>query len=192
MRTMQKATSERGQEIDEARERADVELARAGSLAAFERLYRSNVARILTLARRLLGEGTAEEETQEVFVRAWRRLDSFRAEARFSTWLYRLATNHFLSHLRAAGEDRLASEELAGDLLAMPVAPHERRLDLESALRRLPAAARHVVVLHDCLGHTHAEIAAQLGITTGTSKSQLHRGRLLLRSWIDPEGGGAS
>jgi RNA polymerase sigma-70 factor, ECF subfamily len=168
-------------------ETADVALAAAGDQRAFERIYRAHVARIHSLARRMVGgEGDADELTQDIFVRAWERLGSYRGEAAFGTWLHRLAVNVVLNWRRgAAGErqriDLAADTELVEGRKGMAA----ERLDLEQAIERLPRGARQVFVLHDVEGFKHEEIAAMVGVTPGTSKAQLHRARMLLRGWLE-------
>lgn len=166
----------------------DVQRAAAGEVAAFERLYRGTVGRVHGLARRILGREHADEATQEVYLRAWRKLGSFRGEASFPTWLHRLATNEILN-LRARLERRAAAEAAApareiaeAGGAARAGAQSGLLLDLEAGLERLPAGAREVFVLHDVEGLNHAEIARRLGVSVGTSKSQLHRARGLLRA----------
>jgi RNA polymerase sigma-70 factor (ECF subfamily) len=173
---------------DDARRLAERELVRraqAGDGAAFEILYRENVRRVYALSCRMTGSADlAEELTQEVFVRAWRRLASFRGESAFASWLFPLTVNVVYSEGRARRrrEARVqASEDLdALGATARAETPAER-LDLEKALRRLPEGAREVFVLHDAYGYKHEEIASMTGIATGTSKAQLHRARRLLR-----------
>jgi len=168
-------------------EAADVALAAAGDQRAFERLYRLHVARIHSLVRRMTGaEGDADELTQDVFVRAWERLATYRGEAAFGTWLHRLAVNVVLNWRRsAAAERRWIEDGTDADLLSRTRPGRPEALDLESAVARLPAGARQVFVLHDVEGFKHEEIAAMMGVTAGTSKAQLHRARMLLRSWLE-------
>jgi RNA polymerase sigma-70 factor (ECF subfamily) len=161
----------------------DAAKAAAGDRRAFERLYRTHAARIFSLARRMMGGDQAEEVTQDVFVRAWEKLGSFRGEAQFGTWLYRLAINLILSKRGRLAIQR--SREMPDDtaLETVPTRPHRSDLgmDFESAIERLPDGARQVFVLHDVEGYKHEEIADMLGVTSGTSKAQLHRARMLLR-----------
>jgi RNA polymerase sigma-70 factor, ECF subfamily len=162
---------------------SDVARAAGGDTRAFERLYRAHTARIMSLARRMIGPELAAEVTQDVFVRAWEKLGSYRGEAQFGTWLYRLAINLMLSR-RGQLALRRSREVQSDELLeAIPSRPrsHELGLDFEAAIVRLPEGARHVFVLHDVEGYTHEEIADALGVTSGTSKAQLHRARMLLR-----------
>ncbi|MFN2432846.1 MAG: RNA polymerase sigma factor [Gemmatimonadota bacterium] len=164
-------------------ETADVALAASGDARAFERLYRGHAARVHGLARRMLGPDEAGEATQDVFVRAWTKLGTFRGEAAFGTWLHRLAVNVLLQRREAAGIHRRRFESTADALeeLAAPASVPGQRVDFDSAIDKLPAGARQVFVLHDVEGYKHEEIAQLLGITSGTSKSQLHRARMILR-----------
>ncbi len=168
-------------------EAADVALAAAGDARAFERLYRQHVARIHSLVRRMLGsEGDPDELTQDVFVRAWERLKTYRGEAAFGTWLHRLAVNVILNWRRSeAGTRRWIEEGTEADLLEGPRRPGAETLDLEGAIAKLPPGARQVFVLHDVEGFKHEEIAAMTGVTPGTSKAQLHRARMLLRAYLE-------
>ena len=84
----------------------DVARAVAGDTAAFERLYRTHVPRILALSRRMAGADAADELTQDVFVRAWQKLGSFRGESSLATWLHRMAVNVIIERFRALGTQR--------------------------------------------------------------------------------------
>ncbi len=161
-------------------------LAAAGDQRAFERIYRAHVARIHSLVRRMAGgEGDADELTQDVFVRAWERLGSYRGEAAFGTWLHRLAVNVILNWRRgAAGERQRIDDGADAELLEGRKRMGAEKMDLEDAIERLPRGARQVFVLHDVEGFKHEEIAAMVGVTSGTSKAQLHRARMLLRGWL--------
>lgn len=168
--------------------RADVALAAAGDQAAFERLYRRHVARIHSLVRRMVGGSSADpdEITQDVFVRAWQRLSTFRGEAAFGTWLHRLAVNLVLNRQKDAARQRQRFDDVADvDLKPGRRTTPEHRMDLEESIAALPPGARQVFVLHDVEGFRHEEIAAQLGVTTGTTKAQLHRARMLLRGLLE-------
>lgn len=167
-------------------ERGDTERALRGDEEAFERLYRRHVARVYSLCRRMIGEAEAEDVTQEVFVRAWRKLDRFRGESAFGTWLYRLAVNVILGRRAALGTYRQRFEAADPGMLTFS-APRERvdlRVDFEAAIDRLPRGAREIFVLHDVEGYTHEEIAELLEVSAGTSKSQLHRARMALREHL--------
>lgn len=170
-----------------ASEAADVALAVAGDSRAFERLYRRHVARVHSLVRRMVGgEADADEVAQDVFVRAWERLGSFRGEAAFGTWLHRLAVNVVLNWRKSAARARHRfDDEAIADEIAGRRDTGEERMDLEEAIGRLPPGARQVFVLHDVEGFRHEEIAALMGVTTGTTKAQLHRARMLLRGHLE-------
>ncbi len=165
----------------------DATLAASGDAQAFERLYRGHVARIHSLVRRMLDEQEVDEVAQDVFVRAWQKLGTFRGESAFGTWLHRLAINVILGQRETLGIRR--TRYLDGDAVLELVptrrgAP-ETSLDMETAIGRLPDGARQVFVLHDIEGYRHEEIGEMLGLATGTSKSQLHRARMALRQHLD-------
>ncbi len=166
----------------------DATLAASGDVHAFERLYRGHVARIHSLARRMLGAEDADEATQDAFVRAWEKLGTFRGEAAFGTWLHRLAINVFLGRRAQRGKqrDRMVNGEAVFERLATKKVTPELRMDFEAAIAELPDGARTVFVLHDVEGFKHHEIAEQLGVSTGTSKAQLHRARMALRRLLRP------
>lgn len=164
----------------------DVGLAVAGDHEAFERVYRRHVARIHSLCCRLVGHELAEELTQDVFVRAWEKLDLFKGRSSFGTWLYRLAINVCLGERERVGKQ---AARFGGDGSELDRATGRRdrpdhRVDLVRALDRLPAGARTVFVLHDVEGYKHREIGQVLGIAEGTSKSQLHEARMTLRNYL--------
>jgi RNA polymerase sigma-70 factor (ECF subfamily) len=162
----------------------DVALAASGDRRAFERLYRENVNRVFAVCVRMSGDRVrAEELTQDVFVRVWEKLPLFRGESAFSTWVHRLAVNVVLNARKAEGRDRARREPDGEDALAeRGSSPHHGdRFVLEAALETLPPGARRVFVLHDIEGYKHEEIAEMLGVTSGGSKAQLHRARMLLR-----------
>ena len=172
---------------------ADAALAAAGDRRAFERLYRTHVDRVFSLCARMVADrARAEELTQDVFVRAWEKLHLFRGDSSFGTWLHRLAVNVVLNE-RKAGARRASrfeeeDEERGMDAHAGVVGsalPPGALLDLEDAMTRLPPGARRVFTLHDVEGYKHEEIAGMLGVTTGATKAQLHRARLLLREALN-------
>ena len=164
---------------------ATVREAQGGSVPAFERLYREHSPRVYALCLRLAADPVqAEELTQDVFVRAWEKLSSFRGESAFGTWLHRLAVNEVLGRRRAEGR-RGARVMIAEDLTIFETAretPQEgARLDLEAAMATLSEATRTVFVMHDVEGYTHEEIARMTGRAEGTCKTLLHRARKMLR-----------
>ena len=166
---------------------ADASRAAGGDFRAFERLYRAHVNRIHALARRMLNPDEASEATQDVFVRAWQKIGSYRGEAAFGTWLHRLAVNVMLGRrqvLKLERERHLEDDSVL-ELLPAKVRHPDLSVDFEAAIVKLPPGARQVFVLHDVEGYRHEEIATLLGVTTGTTKAQLHRARMLLRAHLD-------
>jgi RNA polymerase sigma-70 factor (ECF subfamily) len=155
--------------------------------AEFTRLYHQQVDRIYGLCLRMSGDSTrAEELVQDVFIRVWRNLHAIAPNTDPGAWIWRLSVNVALNGLRSDRRLR-AKEELVGDVgahlpLQTPSTPVPiRRMALEGAVRRLPARARKVYLLHDVEGHSHKEIAELLGIAEGTVRAQLHRARKLMR-----------
>ena len=169
------------------RDTVEVALAASGDASAFERLYRRHVPRVHSLARRMLDADLADEVTQDVFVRAWQKLHTFRGEAAFGTWLHRLAINVILARRGNLGQQRQRFVDGEAPLATMAgrVSEPGVGMDLESAMARLPEGARQVFVLHDVEGYRHEEIAGMLGLAEGTSKSQLHRARMALRQHLE-------
>src|SRR4051794_6642881 len=142
-------------------EAADVALAASGDASAFERLYRTHVARVHTLVRRMLDADEADDVTQDVFIRAWQKLSTFRGESAFGTWLHRLAVNVVLARRKTVGIERgrfIAEGAPLNDVSSKPLTP-ELSMDFEEALATLPEGARQVFVLHDVEGYRHDEIA---------------------------------
>ena len=162
-----------------------VDRARRGDLDAFEALYRSHVGRVYAVCVRMTGDRpTAEELTQETFVRAWQRLGTFRGDAALSTWLHRVAVNIVLAHNRATSrrpEGHADSEDAVLGRHAPERVRPDVAVDLERAIASLPPRAREVFVLHDVEGHTHDEVSGLTGMAVGTLKAHLHRARRLLR-----------
>lgn len=165
-----------------------VRRAQEGDVDAFEILYRANASAVFGLCRRMTGDqARARELVQDIFVRAWERLTTFRGECTLATWLHRLGANVVLEHLRArkreglrmidGDEDDFGSRSTTGQL--------DARIDLDAALLRLPAGARVVFVLHDIEGYSHDEIARMTGIASGTARAQLWRARRALMTLLD-------
>ena len=170
-----------------ATEPADcIQQAAAGDVRAFEQLYRTHLARVHSLVRRMTGGVDADELTQDVFVRVWQKLSTFRGDSAFGTWLHRLAVNVVIERFRADAtrRQRLHDGEAIFETLAAPARPRDISLDFETALEKLPDGAREIFVLHDVEGYKHHEIGTLLGISPGTSKAQLHRARMMLRKHL--------
>ena len=162
-----------------------VERAKSGDVAAFEELYHENIGRIYALCLRMTRNKTqAEDLAQEAFIRAWQKLNSFRGDSAFSTWLHRLTVNLVLTALKT--HNRKTERVFTTDDLT----PFEREgtnpkpglgMDLEKAIASLPDQARKIFILYQVEGYKHEEIATMLGLATGTTKAQLHRARKMLR-----------
>jgi RNA polymerase sigma-70 factor (ECF subfamily) len=167
-----------------------VSRAQRGDVDAFGELYREHAGRVYALCLRMSGDRTqAQELMQDVFVRAWQRLASFRGESSFGSWLHRLAVNVVLAGSRSdrRREARVApaSDLAAAEAGARTGGRHRMpdpgmAIDLERAIAALPAGARAAFVLHDVEGYSHAEIAELSGLAEGTIRAQLHRARKLL------------
>jgi RNA polymerase sigma-70 factor (ECF subfamily) len=163
-----------------------------GDLGAFEELYRAHSGRLFSLACRMLGNpADAEDQLQEIFLSAHRKLESFRGESALGTWLYRLAMNQLLDHVRSRAArtgqltDGLDDATLLADAVGHKLAERAiDRIDLERALAELPEGCRAAFVLHDVEGLEHREVSEVLGIAEGTSKSQVHKARLRLRGLL--------
>ena len=168
-----------------------VRQAASGDRAAFETLYRRHRDRIYGLVWRLAGgdAGLAEDLLQEAFVRAWLKLDSFRGDSRFGTWLHRLSINVALSDRRIRMRKVQRETALEGAVERTAHGDSDVRaaeqMDLEQAIAQLPERARTVLVLFDVEGHSHAEIAEMTGMAVGSSKAQLHRARKLVREELE-------
>lgn len=166
-----------------------VEKAQGGDTQAFEDLYRRLVGRIYALCLRMARDPQrAEELTQDVFVRAWERMKSFRGESKFTTWLHRLAVNVVLQAGRTRGR-REAREQLVedpGEYLARVTREMPgTRVDIERAIATLPEGARTVLILRDVEGYKYEEIAGMQGVALGTVKAQIHRARKMMREKLD-------
>lgn len=149
----------------------------------FEDLYRAHLGQVYGLCLRLTGQpALAEDCTQECFIAAWRALPTFEGRSQLSTWLHRIAVNTVLAQRRRRPSDAMRGAGALDEFSAqVPDASDAAgTVDVEAALDRLPQGARDVVVLVGVYGHSHEEAANMLGIATGTSKAQLHRGRRLL------------
>jgi RNA polymerase sigma-70 factor (ECF subfamily) len=161
----------------------------AGDEVAMRALWAEHAPRIDAVVRRLVRDADeAADIAQEVWIQIFRALPGFRGDAQFSTWAHRIAVNRTLNALRRARRLVGVAEELEEDTVHVEddVDQPFLRASLEQAVHKLPPGARTVFVLHDVEGYTHEEIAAQLGITTGGSKSQLFKARAKLRALLAP------
>ncbi|MEZ5283420.1 MAG: RNA polymerase sigma factor [Vicinamibacterales bacterium] len=172
----------------------DLDLARrirSGDGPAFEALYRQHATRLYNLVGRMAGPAAdADDLLQDVFLLAYRKLGSYRGESSLGTWLYRLAMNHCLDVLRNRHTRMGQLTDSMDEPDAMPVAAPGPtlgavgRIDLERAIEALPPACRAAFLLHDVEGFGHQEVADILGVSEGTSKSQVHKARLRIRAHL--------
>ncbi len=168
-----------------------------GDMRAFETLYERHNRRVYSLCLRMTqNSAEAEDLAQEAFIQLFRKIGSFRGESAFTTWLHRLTVNQCLMHFRKRsvklerttdeGETPVQIVRGTENPNAMPVLD---RIALDNALAQLPPGYRTVFVLHDVEGHDHEGVAKILGIAVGTSKSQLHKARMKLRSILRTQNG---
>ena len=163
---------------------------RRGEARAMEMLYHQFKRRVFGMAHRIVGSNDAEEVAQEVFVRVFRGLASFRGDSALSTWIYRLTVNAALSHLARRGRRQEVSDEHIPEQAATPEPERDPGLAsrIEAAMNLLPAGYRAILVLHDVEGLSHEECAAILDCRVGTCKSQLHKARARMRELLGPIG----
>jgi RNA polymerase sigma-70 factor (ECF subfamily) len=167
-------------------ESALIKKASLGEAAAVRSLYERYAPRVYAVVRRIAGDDEAAKDyAQEAWIRAIRALPTFRGDSRFSTWLHRIAVNSALQAVRKAETRQKREAPIPEHVTAAPQARDallQRRL--EYALDRLPEGMRRVIILHDVEGYTHEEIAEVLGVTSGTSKSQLFKARSKMREML--------
>lgn len=169
-----------------------------GDATAFERLYNAHSKRVYSLCLRMLKNAAeAEDLTQQVFLQVFRKIATFRGDSSFSTWLHRISVNAVLMHLRRNRPDEIRTESLddttKNDARPAQLAPNNSsltlidRLNLARAVRKLAPGYKRLFLMHDVIGYKHNEIAALLGCSTGSSKSQLHKARKRLRQLLSGE-----
>ncbi len=170
-------------------EAALVERAQRADSAAFEALYRMHIDKVYGLCLRMTGNAAeAEDCAQDAFIQAWNKLDKFRGDSAFGTWMHRVAVNTVLGRMRKSKRehDRI---QAVSDVMNAPdsIGDSSSIQDLEEAINNLPRGARHVFVLHAVYGYSHDETGGMLGIAAGTSKAQLHRAKRLLVQLLDKD-----
>lgn len=168
-----------------------IEAACGGDPGAARRLYERYAPRVFAVVRRIAGDDDlAHDCAQDAWIRAFRALPTFRGDARFGTWIHRIAVNAALQAVRSR-DRRAEAASPVPETLAAPAAEHDPLLAqrLEAALDRVPAGMRQVLVLHDVEEYTHEEIAGLLGISPGTSKSQLFKARARMRQILRSSSG---
>lgn len=172
---------------DKEREFDLIRQAAAGNSHAFKELYKGNSARVYAVCLRISQDrDTADDLTQEVFIKAWEKLGTFQFQSKFSSWLHSIAVNQFLMMKRSEKRFNESIGELAVIMNRENTpgkAKHgfDSRIDIETALEKLPEQARMAFVLHDIEGYKHREISDLMNIEVGTSKAHLHRARRMLR-----------
>ena len=147
-------------------------------------LWSLHAPRIDAVVRRLVGDPDAAEDiAQEVWIQIFRALPTYRGDSRFTTWAHRIAVNRTLNALRSTRRIQTTETEIEEDTVSVEHDGDRAMLaaTIDAAVQRLSPGARAVFVLHDVEGYTHEEIAAELGITSGGSKSQLFKARAKLR-----------
>jgi RNA polymerase sigma-70 factor, ECF subfamily len=156
----------------------------------FHELYQAHHHRVYSICYRMTEDASeAEDLTQDVFVHLFRTIGSFRGEAAFTTWLHRLTVNLVLMHFRSRKRRRESISDTGELPVYAPAGTHDRMrvvdgILLSEVMAKLPDGYREAVVLHDIEGLQHDEIAAMKGRSAGTSKSQLHKARIMLRQLI--------
>lgn len=163
-----------------------------GDQSAYESLYRENIGKVYALCLRLCGQKElAEDLAQESFIRAWQKLDSFRGDAKFSSWLFRLTSNVVIGHLRKHSkwqidsfEDSHNGYEYEQSAINRPFGLQD---EIDQALRCLSDTARVVLIMYEYLGYQHNEISEITGMAIGTSKTHLHRARTILRAQAEQQ-----
>lgn len=164
-----------------------IQRARDGNHIAFRKLFDDNVDRVYALCFRMCtDEDTADELTQNVFIRAWEKISTFKHESKFSTWLHRIAVNQFLmmkrSEKRTDGHiDRIIEIHKRENSPQRERYHFDTNIDLEYAISLLPDRMKTAFILHDIEGYKHEEICEIMNIETGTSKAHLHKARKLIR-----------
>jgi RNA polymerase sigma-70 factor (ECF subfamily) len=156
-----------------------------GDHSAFEKLYRENIGRVYALCLRMCGQkDLAEDLSQEAFIRAWQKLNSFRGDSAFSSWLFRLTSNVVVGHMRKHSKWQVDSldEQQYDQTPAAEKLPEHNRRDIEQALNVLSDTARIVLIMYEYLGYQHNEISEITGMAIGTSKTHLHRARASLKA----------
>jgi len=173
-----------------ADESALIQQAQRSNAQAFEALYRLHIDKVYGICLRMTGNvSEAEDCAQEAFIQAWNKLEKFRGESAFSTWLHRIAVNSVLGRMRKSKreQDRIMAVMDSAPVTVVSADTGDMR-DLSEAVDRLPRGARHVFVLHAVYGYSHDETGDMLGIAAGTSKAQLHRAKRLLAQQLKQQG----
>jgi RNA polymerase sigma-70 factor (ECF subfamily) len=160
-----------------------------GDESALRAIWTQHAPRIDALVRRLVGDpDQAADVAQEVWIQIFRALPGYRGDSQFSTWAHRIAVNRTLNALRSLRRVSKVEVDIEEDSFSVEHDGDRSMLaqTIDEAVQKLSPGARHVFVLHDVEGYTHEEIATELGITSGGSKSQLFKARAKLRRLLAP------
>ncbi len=170
-----------------------VQRCRKGERKAQYELYQLYKDRVFNIAYRMANsQQDAEDITQMAFVRVFKKIDSFRGDSAFSSWVYRLTVNICINHFRREKRKKeLVVHELSELAINLKILKTNEQASkmkpfLEKAIRALPAGYRMIFVLYDIEGYKHEEIAEMMNISEGTSKSQLHKARKELKQYLEP------
>jgi RNA polymerase sigma-70 factor, ECF subfamily len=171
------------------KEKRAIKAAQKGDAAGFQFLYERYKSYVYSLCLRMTHDPALSEDlTQDIFLHVWRKVSSFKGDALFRTWLYRVAINIVLLHFRRHKEINLPldNQTLPSTELKMmeniPQPDIDEHISLRNTLGTLSPRYRSVLMLHDLHGYRHQDISQLLGITSGASRSQLHKARVKLRS----------
>jgi RNA polymerase sigma-70 factor, ECF subfamily len=190
-------SAQRQSESQELHDADVVRLAQHGDAAAFERIYQLHSRKVYNLCLRMTGDRTeAEDLTQDVFLQLLRKIDTFRGESAFSTWLHRMSVNIVLMRFRKKPKaetplDTIINPEEESRTLPKEFGQPDLRLNgvidritVQAAINELPPGYKVMFILHDIEGYNHDEIAEMFGCSAGNSKSQVHKARLRLRELL--------
>jgi RNA polymerase sigma-70 factor (ECF subfamily) len=190
-------STQRESELTELTDAELVRLAQHGDAAAFERIYRLHSRKVYNLCLRMTGDRTeAEDLTQDVFLQLFRKIDTFRGESAFSTWLHRMSINIVLMRFRKKPIAQNSLDTITNPEKESSTPPKELggpdlhlngvidRVTLQAAIKELPAGYKAMFILHDIQGYNHDEIAEMFGCSAGNSKSQVHKARMRLRELL--------
>jgi len=155
---------------------------KSGNAAAFKALYDKYSGRVYALALRMCGNNDAADDlTQEVFIKVWESISSFKGDSAFYSWLHRICINCFLMKLRTDKNYEKKIGESFNNSLMIAYSQDDFSLDMEKAIQKLPSQAKLIFILFEIEGYKHKEISQMLNIEEGTSKAHLHKARKILR-----------
>lgn len=163
-----------------------IEAAKSGDRGAYQQIYHQHIGQVYALCFRLTGDKcNAEEAAQEVFIQVWQKLQNFKGDSKFSTWLHSVTSNVTISYLRKQKgwwQKMLNIED--SPVMEMPSEGLSADIDLDEYIVRLPERARIVFVLHAIEGYRYEEIAERMNIAVGSCKAQFHRAKQLMKEWM--------